>query len=423
MAISKRLRFEILKRDGFACRYCHRDKVIITVDHVIPRVLGGTDDPSNLVASCDDCNAGKSSTLPGGATVAEPGGADDSTLVERITAEFNRAWGDPHSRPDAEALRILKAHAIAAHAAGYEEIAIAAAAHDGGRSCVPHLGDILSTVDSVFLLESETSPDNPYGPNGIDRDLLPSQIDRDAEAVADAAVAVWRAAWQAEAKHSPGAPVPGRDSGASHAFHAWAADAYRETEEAAPVLDGAQWAGSERSDNLAAAIERAEGHRATEPAVSAWGLAWRTATGSLPASDVEQEFWQDCYALRAHGVWDHYILAAAVFAGAHATARMHFTLSDDEAQVIGVHGPTQHAEDLWARAWASSSGSWPTEEDREAFRASLSSVGRRGVNITADVDAAAICAGAYQSRDVLPGLPKSLSAIEFAAPPVRVGGE
>lgn len=69
MAISKRLRFEILRRDNFACRYCHRDKVIITVDHVIPRTLGGTDHPSNLVASCDDCNAGKTSALPGGRTV------------------------------------------------------------------------------------------------------------------------------------------------------------------------------------------------------------------------------------------------------------------------------------------------------------------------------------------------------------------
>lgn len=71
MAISKRLRFEILKRDGFACKYCHRDEVIITVDHVIPRTLGGTDHPSNLVASCDDCNAGKTSSLPGGATVED----------------------------------------------------------------------------------------------------------------------------------------------------------------------------------------------------------------------------------------------------------------------------------------------------------------------------------------------------------------
>lgn len=63
MAISKRLRFEILRRDGFKCRYCHAVEVLLTVDHVTPISLGGTDHPSNLVACCDDCNTGKASTV------------------------------------------------------------------------------------------------------------------------------------------------------------------------------------------------------------------------------------------------------------------------------------------------------------------------------------------------------------------------
>lgn len=63
MAISKRLRFEILRRDGFKCRYCHGAEVLLTVDHVTPISLGGTDHPSNLVACCDDCNTGKASTI------------------------------------------------------------------------------------------------------------------------------------------------------------------------------------------------------------------------------------------------------------------------------------------------------------------------------------------------------------------------
>lgn len=63
MSVSKRLRFEILRRDGHVCRYCGRSapEVKLTVDHVIPAALGGADDPSNLVAACVDCNAGKSS--------------------------------------------------------------------------------------------------------------------------------------------------------------------------------------------------------------------------------------------------------------------------------------------------------------------------------------------------------------------------
>lgn len=62
MSVGKRLRFEILKRDGFRCRYCGRSPMssVLRVDHVVPVAGGGTDDPANLVTACHDCNAGKS---------------------------------------------------------------------------------------------------------------------------------------------------------------------------------------------------------------------------------------------------------------------------------------------------------------------------------------------------------------------------
>jgi hypothetical protein len=73
MAVSKRLRFEILRRDNHACRYCGRSapEVKLTVDHVVPETLGGSDDPSNLAAACADCNGGKSSVPADAATVAD----------------------------------------------------------------------------------------------------------------------------------------------------------------------------------------------------------------------------------------------------------------------------------------------------------------------------------------------------------------
>lgn len=66
MAISKRLRYEILRRDNHTCRYCGSvaPNVELRVDHVIPRALGGSDEPSNLIASCHDCNSGKTSSAP-----------------------------------------------------------------------------------------------------------------------------------------------------------------------------------------------------------------------------------------------------------------------------------------------------------------------------------------------------------------------
>lgn len=73
MAVSKRLRYEVLRRDNHTCRYCGAaaPDAKLTVDHVIPTALGGTDEPSNLVAACADCNAGKSSSTPDAPLVTE----------------------------------------------------------------------------------------------------------------------------------------------------------------------------------------------------------------------------------------------------------------------------------------------------------------------------------------------------------------
>jgi len=73
MTVSKRLRYEVLRRDNHACRYCglSAPAVELRVDHVIPVALGGSDDPSNLVAACEPCNTGKSSSAPDAAVVEQ----------------------------------------------------------------------------------------------------------------------------------------------------------------------------------------------------------------------------------------------------------------------------------------------------------------------------------------------------------------
>lgn len=73
MAVSKSLRFQILRRDNHTCRYCGASApdVKIGVDHVTPVAHGGTDTADNLVAACPDCNAGKAATDPGAALVAD----------------------------------------------------------------------------------------------------------------------------------------------------------------------------------------------------------------------------------------------------------------------------------------------------------------------------------------------------------------
>lgn len=60
-SISKKVRFTILKRDGYRCRYCGRpsSEIALEIDHVVAVARGGTNDESNLVAACVDCNRGK----------------------------------------------------------------------------------------------------------------------------------------------------------------------------------------------------------------------------------------------------------------------------------------------------------------------------------------------------------------------------
>jgi len=62
--ISNQLRYRVLERDGFACRYCGASGVRLEIDHRMPVSKGGTNDPSNLVTSCRPCNNGKSADVP-----------------------------------------------------------------------------------------------------------------------------------------------------------------------------------------------------------------------------------------------------------------------------------------------------------------------------------------------------------------------
>lgn len=60
-AISKRVRFEVFKRDGFTCRYCGAapPAVVLEVDHIEPLAEGGADTEDNLLTACFGCNRGK----------------------------------------------------------------------------------------------------------------------------------------------------------------------------------------------------------------------------------------------------------------------------------------------------------------------------------------------------------------------------
>ena len=57
---------EVFRRDNFTCQYCGKHTQKLTIDHILPRHLGGTHTWTNLVAACPECNHKK-----GGRTAAQ----------------------------------------------------------------------------------------------------------------------------------------------------------------------------------------------------------------------------------------------------------------------------------------------------------------------------------------------------------------
>ncbi len=65
---SPRLRFEVLVRDKFTCRFCgaspNKDpSVTLHIDHIMPWSKGGKTTLSNLQTLCSTCNLGKSDII------------------------------------------------------------------------------------------------------------------------------------------------------------------------------------------------------------------------------------------------------------------------------------------------------------------------------------------------------------------------
>lgn len=106
--ISKRLRYEVMRRDNFACRYCgaKAPDADLTIDHVQPVALGGSDEPENLVTACTACNAGKSSSAPDAPIVA--GVSDDALRWAEAMKEAAKTQSASRKRLDRQVKKFDK---------------------------------------------------------------------------------------------------------------------------------------------------------------------------------------------------------------------------------------------------------------------------------------------------------------------------
>lgn len=68
--IGSQTRTQVRKRAHYACEYCHLHQddsplAALHVEHIIPKVHGGTDELDNLALACIDCNLHKGTNLTG----------------------------------------------------------------------------------------------------------------------------------------------------------------------------------------------------------------------------------------------------------------------------------------------------------------------------------------------------------------------
>lgn len=63
--VSNKMRFSIMKRDGYRCRYCGRrdNGHNLEIDHIVPIAKGGKSTYDNLQTLCHDCNVKKGDSI------------------------------------------------------------------------------------------------------------------------------------------------------------------------------------------------------------------------------------------------------------------------------------------------------------------------------------------------------------------------
>ena len=92
-AVNEKVRYQVFSRDSFRCQACGRgakDEVKLTVDHVVPVDWGGSNDISNLLTLCEECNRGKKAWVDSVPSQNMMEITDKPTVEQRIEALFDK---------------------------------------------------------------------------------------------------------------------------------------------------------------------------------------------------------------------------------------------------------------------------------------------------------------------------------------------
>ncbi len=88
-------RKNIIKRDGHTCQYCGDKRGPMTVDHIIPKRLGGSDTWENMVCACERCNNRKGDRSPdqaGMKLAKRPRRPNHITFIQSFVGISDERW-------------------------------------------------------------------------------------------------------------------------------------------------------------------------------------------------------------------------------------------------------------------------------------------------------------------------------------------
>ncbi|MER5758875.1 HNH endonuclease [Streptomyces sp. NPDC002082] len=442
MAVSKRLRYEVLQRDNHTCRYCGATApdVPLRVDHVTPVALGGTDNPDNLVTSCEPCNSGKRSATVDSALVANVAAdalrwaaamqqAAENLLEQEkpkleYRAAFLKEWnrwgygeGDDRKaielpgdwKPSVERFRVAGLPAwvwgeIIDTAMGYDKVLDL---NKFKYCCGMAWNKVSALQESARRIVGAGRP--------------ATKLDM-RQAVLEAAFTVWHCGLM----DGEDAPTPEQVD----EFHESLAGLTEgDLTEPERVVQAAQHATYFGMTNFNEARRHMDYDAVSRAWISAWPTSWVPGDEEWGGKFVggptdEQRKWvmEQIDKLLDAEVYVHRLVRAASHAGTHKSARIYHGLSDSELEVTGVSDRQSKAAELWRVAYTASGMVEPTVQETARFFKGLQSVISLGEFYAADIYQAASAAGCYQDPNLIPCLTQHLSVFEAAALPMRDEG-
>jgi hypothetical protein len=431
MAVSKRLRFEIFRRDNHTCRYCGASApdVPLRVDHVTPVALGGTDTPDNLVTSCEPCNGGKSSASPDAHHVAAVSddalrwadamkqAADNLLELEKPKDEYRDAflaeWNRWHVGKD----EAKKVELPVDWKPTVERFRVAG---------IPAW--MWADIVDVGMAKEKVKPENTFryccgiawnkvtqlqaeAKRIVGGEACTGDANQAHAALASAALAIWQDEAARELTVDRRASL-GESVAAS-------IEAGLDPEELIRAVRYAAWYGQVTVEEGLAHVE--DDDQCIE--VMRWENAWMSSCGSLPSQEQGGIFAGHRDALRKAGASDHALAAASAVAGYSLSCVPHFGIQRDYLNAAGINSKRQTAEDFWAIAFVATAARWPSDGERRKFNAQLDRLTDDGGYLIFDANAAAVAAGAAQEADLYWNVPRQFSALLAASKPLLLGGE